>query len=252
MIYSGFAIGVQNIWSKDRSTQEHYLGIVGTELRGLSVEFLRALGCFFVPNNDYLLSYFGRDCLGYEYEIYDFNGNCLLNNCLVIPCYSLMGNVIAWVAYNPLVRVQAFETKDFSRNYYSYPSKIVWDKSKYLFTTPEVYKKALEDGYIILTDGVFDTLSLISYGLHAGSLLGSYINIHNLFYLKFIPKIFVSIDNDQAGLNMYRNIRKFIPHAKSITQGISKDIDDILKTEDRDLFLTKLRVGIENYVSVKF
>ena len=137
-------------------------------------------------------------------------------------------------------------------NYYSYPSKYTFNKKDYLFILPDVYKKALQDGYLILVDGVFDSISFCYYGLNAASLLGSYLNINLAFYLKFIGKIFVAIDNDEAGLKMLHAVQRFIPHAKVIRQGYKKDADDILKTELRNKYISQILAGIEQYTDVFF
>lgn len=252
MIYPRFSEGVSRIWSEDRVSQEHYLTIIAEETRGLPFELFEKLDAFFVPNNNYLIEYFGIECTNYEYEMYDYNQYCLLQGCVVIPCKALNGNIIAWIAYNPSVKMHASETQDYSTNYYSYPSKLIWDKSKYLFTMPDIYKKALEDGYLVLTDGVFDTLSLINYGVNSAALLGSYLTECSTFLLRFIPKVYVSVDNDEAGNKMLRSVQRFIPTAKAIRQGVGKDVDDILKSEHRDSFLEELQISISNNIDLLY
>ena len=103
-----------------------------------------------------------------------------------------------------------------------------------------------------MVDGVFDSISFCYYGLNAASLLGSYLNINLAFYLKFIGKIFVAIDNDEAGLKMLHAVQRFIPHAKVIRQGYKKDADDILKTELRNKYISQILAGIEQYTDVFF
>ena len=167
-------------------------------------------------------------------------------------CYTLTNRIVGWVAYNPLVKLQSVLENNFTMNYYSYPSKYLFNKKDYLFILPSVYEKALKDGYLILVDGVFDCVSFCYYGLNAASLLGSYLSINLVFYLKFIEKIFVAIDNDEAGLKMLHAVQRFIPHAKAIRQGYKKDADDILKTGLRDKYINQILVGIEQYTDVFF
>lgn len=250
MMYPNFSEGVAKIWTNDKASQEKYISLVGEETRGISLETFMKYNCFFVPNNDYLKIHFGNSCSHFEYEIYDMYDNCYLDNCLVFPCYTLNGNPIAWITYNPFLKLKASETQDYSMNYYSYPSKLIWNKNRYLFVLPEVYKKSLEDGYIILTDGVFDSIHLVQEGLNSASLLGSYLTPYSLFYLKFIPKVFVSIDNDVAGNKMYSSVKKLIPHAKMLKQGYTKDIDDFLKIEKSSRYLEDIKTGIANYTNI--
>lgn len=251
MIYPRFSEGIANVWERDRVSQEHYLSIIA-ETRGLPLDLFERCGAIFVPNSSYLVDYFGRDCAKHEYELYDYGLNCLVQGCVLFPCYTFSGNLIAWVVYNPVVKQHATETKDYSQNYYSYPSKLIWDKSRFLFTLPSVYETALRDGYIILTDGVFDTLSLISRGVNAGALLGSYVTPYNSFLLRFIPKVFVSVDNDEAGNKMLRAVKRLLPHAKAVRQGVGKDIDEILQSEHEATFLETLHTGISQNTDILF
>lgn len=252
MMFHGFQDGVKRIWDEDAFSQSYYLSIIGEETRSLPLEIFQRFNAFFVPNNNYLKKFFGNEVTRLDYEIYDSNNNCYLNNCIVFPCYTLSKRIIGWVAYNPLVRVQALQENNFMVNYYSYPSKYIFNKKEYLFVLPDIYKKAMQDGYMILVDGVFDCLSFCYYGLNAASLLGSYLNVNLAFYLKFIEKIFVAIDNDEAGLRMLHAVQRFIPHAKVIKQGYKKDADDILKTELREKYIQSILLGIEQYVDVVF
>lgn len=252
MIFPNFSNGIKRIWEEDEVSQSHYLSIIGEETRNLPLEIFQRFNAFFVPNNDYLKIYFGNEVTRLDYELYDSNGNCCLNNCIVFPCYTLTNRIAGWVAYNPLVKLQSVQENNFMMNYYSYPSKYTFNKKDYLFILPDVYKKALQDGYLILVDGVFDCVSFCYYGLNAASLLGSYLNINLAFYLKFIGKIFVAIDNDEAGLKMLHAVQRFIPHAKVIRQGYKKDADDILKTELRNKYISQILAGIEQYTDVFF
>lgn len=252
MIFPSFYEGIKKIWQEDELSQSHYLSIIGEETRNLPLEIFKKFGAFFVPNNDYLKRYFGNEVTRLDYELYDSNGICSLNNCIVFPCYTLTNRIAGWIAYNPLVKLQSIQENNFMLNYYSYPSKYIFNKKDYLFILPDVYKKALKDGYLILVDGVFDCISFCYYDLNAASLLGSYLNINLAFYLKFIDKIFVAIDNDEAGLRMLRAVQNFIPHAKVIRQGYRKDADDLLKTEFRDKYIQQILVGVEQYTDVLF
>lgn len=250
MMFDGFEEGIQKIWRNDEVSQKHYISVIGEQTRYLPLEAFQRFKAFFVPNDEYLKLYFGTSCAELQYELYGTDMICTVRNCIVFPCYSLSGRVIAWVAYNPFVKLSSIESNDFSRNFYSYPSKYIFQKSKYLFVLPEIYQKALEIGYLILTDGVFDCISFVHYGLCAASLLGSYLNSDTAFYLKFIPRIFVAVDNDDAGLKMLRSVHKYIPHAKAIKQGFCKDSDDILKTQRKEKYIEQIRRGIEQYTNI--
>ena len=80
MIFPNFSNGIKRIWEEDEVSQSHYLSIIGEETRNLPLEIFQRFNAFFVPNNDYLKIYFGNEVTRLDYELYDSNGNCCLNN----------------------------------------------------------------------------------------------------------------------------------------------------------------------------
>lgn len=252
MIFPGFARGIRSIWENDEASQSLYLQNIGEETRKLPLEAFRLFNAFFVPNDRYVSLYFGAECQQLQYEIYRVDGTCTMNNCIVFPFYNLLGQIIGWVSYKPFVRMTALEANSWDVHYYDYPSTRVLSKGHYVFVKPSVYESALQDGYIVITDGVFDTVSHVFNGVHACSLLGSSFTDALAFYFRFIPKIFVSIDNDDAGLSLYRDIQRYFPHARKVRQVIGKDSDDILKSEYKEAYLRELRAGIARDMDVVF
>jgi DNA primase len=90
----------------------------------------------------------------------------------------------------------------------------------------------------------------VHYGFHAAAMLGSYLSAEMAFYLRFVPKIFVSVDNDGAGNKALDSVRRLIPHAKGIRQGVAKDSDDLLKTDHRTRYKSLIQYGISTYSDV--
>ena len=251
-MFSGFLRGISTLYDSDLISQEHYLTVLGEKVRGLPFDIFKKYQAFFVPNNEYLRNMWGEACTPSEYEIYSVDGFCSLNNCIVFPCFLLSSDVVGWVAFDPFVKAKAIETGEYGESYYSYPSKRLFNKSDYLFVLPEVYKKSLHDQYIVVTDGIFDTVSLTHYGVNACSLLGSSLTEKAAFPLQFISRIYVSLDNDEAGLKMLDNVRKLCPSARYIKQGSCNDIDDLLKTDRCSEFISKILSSIEYGLDLTF
>jgi hypothetical protein len=243
----GFDEKVDRLYREDHVSQAHYLSVLGEEVRMISLEVLMKYRCFFVPNDDYLRFWWGESCRNPEYELYDYDGRCVVNNCIVVPCRLLNGSVVGWTAFNPFIKYGEGEG-----SYYFNPSEYLFKRGNYLFCHPDVFKSALSDGYIIVTDGVFDCLSLTGCGLNSCSVLGSSVNARSVFCLKFVDKVYVSIDNDEAGLRLLSGVRRFIPNARFIKQGREKDVDDLLKTEVRDRFVREVLMCVGSGVDVSF
>ena len=231
---------IRGLYREDLVTQEHYLSVLGNMVRELPFDIFKRYSAFFVPNDDYLAVSWGDACRLDEYGLYRQDGMCVVNNCIVFPCQLLNGIQVGWVSFNPFIKAKAMETGEYVDSYYGFPAKRIFDKGNYVFMLPEVYRKALEDGYIIVTDGVFDTVSLTHYGLNSCSLLGSYLSEKASFPLNFIDLIYISVDNDDAGLRMESNIKKLFPKARYIRQGFSKDIDDLLKSGKKDYLVSEI------------
>jgi hypothetical protein len=243
----GLGEKISRLYQEDEVSQTHYLSILGEELRMIDIEVLRRYRCFFVPNDEYLRYWWGESCASPEYELYDMEGQCLVNNCIVVPCVLLNGTFVGWTAFNPFLKYGESESP-----YYLNPSEYLFKRGNYLFCLPEVFKASLKEGYIIVTDGVFDCISLTGCGLNSCSVLGSSVNEKSAFVLRFVKKVYVSIDNDEAGLRLLGSVRKFVPGARYIKQGKEKDVDDILKTDVRLNFVREVRSCIESGVDLNF
>ena len=249
-MYPDFMEKVRSLYKNDLESQKHYLSVLGEGIRNLPFEVFEKYEAFFVPNDDYLRIMWGESCALPEYDIYSYEGFCYLNNCIIFPCKLLNGQVVGWVSFNPFIKMKAMETGEYTDSYYSYPTSRVFHKSDgYIFMHSDVYRKSLVDGYIIITDGVFDTISLTYYGLNACSALGSSLTLKSAFPLRFIDKVYVSMDNDDAGLRFLENIRKVCGNVRYLKQGFSGDIDDILKTSHKsrviDDILQAVSYGID-------
>jgi hypothetical protein len=66
-----------------------------------------------------------------------------------------------------------------------------------------------------------------------------------LFQLRFIDTVFVAEDNDQAGRGLYENLKRKHPRVRYIRQNVTKDADDILKSEFEQLYVTRLWEAIK-------
>ena len=252
MMYAGFGEGVRKIWNIDGKAQAFYLNNIGKDVRNLPLEAFKKYDAFFVPNDRYIGLYFGCECQQLHYGLYYSNGQCTVCNHVVFPFYNLVGQVVGWVSYKPFVHLKSREQNDFTTPYYEYPSALIFNKGRYVFMLPSVYKSALRDGYIVITDGVFDAVNFTHCGINACSVLGSKFNIWLAFYFKFIERVFVSIDNDTAGHKLYRDIQRFIPNARRILQVFGKDADEVLKTCNGEDFLHIVKTGVERNTDIVF
>lgn len=273
-MFSDLEAGLDRIQAEDRLSQENFLKVFisdrylsfveeveGEDINfslnkkfgkdiGMIVNYLLDLKCFFVPNNDYMVRYFGNVCVEPSSGCYDYEGNCLWLGKLVFPIRGAVGVLEGFTAYNPFSRAVKEENELSGENEpvppkYTISSKKIFDRDSHLFI-PNGYRKMIEDGYVIIVDGVFDAAYVGMLGYNSACNLGTYINEKVLFPLSLNSKVFVAHDNDRAGLLLLREIRKAIPKALSISQGVTKDIDDYFKVRGFNDFKSKVDTAVKS------
>lgn len=232
--------GLQKIKETDSKAQNEFIEIICKEVRGMNAEIVHQANAFYVPNDDYMVTMFGEILKNSQYDCYLADGTCRWLNNLVFPITDLAENIVGFAGYNPHNYLKAKETGDKSLNYYGYSNKDLFVKGNYLYCLNGVYKKALDQGYLILTDGLFDCLSLSSYGYLAAALLGSNVNEQILAQLTFIDRVILAYDNDEAGLRLSKFLNRKLRNVVCIKQKHTKDVDDLLKTSYKDNYLAML------------
>jgi len=231
--------GIKNIYENDFKTQEHYLGLICREVRSMRPNILFDLMAFYVPNHDYMSTYFGSEITYSSYDCYDFNGNCKWTGHLVIPIRDIKGNVKGFTGYNPFVTLNKGENAVLNTmSKYKESAKSLMDKSKFGLC-PLGLEKAINDGYVIVTDGVFDALNVADCGFNSFCLLGSALTEELQFCLSFIEYIYVASDNDKAGLDLFNTIKRKFPNVIPIRQSMYKDIDEFIKNH-REAFIEQV------------
>lgn len=225
---------IKNIYNTDMESQEAFMETVCTKVRRMDYKICLKAKAFFVPNNDYIMQHTISDVLNDKFGIYNFEGICLWQSCLVFPIFDVGNSVVGLAGFNPVNYLKAKETKDWSLNYYSYSKKEVMQRGRYIYTLPNMYEQAIQDGYLIIVDGMFDAIHLAGEGYNAASLMGSSITPEIITQLRFIKKIIIISDNDEAGLKFVKTLRKHLKNTVCLFQGETKDIDELLKTERKE------------------
>lgn len=225
--------GVKRVWDEDADSQRKYISVI-QEARQMSDMDFQTLNACFIPNNNYFVHFFGEESRSTQYGCYDERGLCFWNNCLVFPIVNAANQIVSLAGFNPLRYVEAKDTGDKSINYYVYNSKDVFEKGKYLFYIEGTYMDAVKNGFLFLTDGIFDTLSLASEGFSAAALMGSSLTQEILMQLRFIKRVILLVDNDPAGMKLYNSLCRYLNNVELAKQGITKDVDDLLKSSKHD------------------
>lgn len=257
--------GVQHIWATDEEMQLACLESLITQIRGVSdpdivardIESLARIGAFYVPDDYYLVMHFGDSIMKYEYGLYRGN-QCTIAGRLAIPMEFLDGGIYGFIGYsNESDQSQSYEVSDSEISQeiskltgvssedthmeedtpttfikYLYPPQFVMEKARYMFIGRDEYVQALKDGYICITDGIFDKHRLTSMGYNAVSLCGSNLTKWHRYYLSFIPHKIVISDNDSAGIKLARTCKSQLDGCVQLSFPGTKDIDDFLKTKE--------------------
>lgn len=228
--------GIQKAWKEDEASQKAFLQTI-CDARGMRMFDASKYDMLFIPNNEYLSLYCGEIIKNPEYGVYDYDGKCIWDNTLLIPIKDLTGKIAGIGAFNPFNYVQAHETQDWSIIYYYYSGKQFFKKGLFLFCPNDSYRKALDDGYIIVVDGLFDAISLTEAGYNAAALMGSSLTNERVVLLRLIDNIIVIPDNDDAGLELAKNIERKVKGSRVLKQAFDKDVDGALKSENRGIML---------------
>lgn len=219
---------VNKIWDVDGDYQRELVQYIADNIRRMPVDILLDYKCFCVPDDSYL-DYIteGRASLD-RYGLY--NGDrCKYTGRFIIPLYDFMGKVCGFSGYDDGSNLSEGE----HHVKYLYQDKLVFDKERNWLIKPEEYRKAIELGYIVLTDGVFDKLMLTHAGHPSASLLGSNLSAnYHVKYLRPIPKWIVARDQDNAGTDLYNKCKYYNKNTILLDYYSTKDIDDRLKMPD--------------------
>lgn len=231
--------GLKRVWEEDTDSQLQYTSIIAQTRNIKGVDF-KKINSFFIPNDNYMKLYFDPEISNAEYGFYAQDSFCFWNNCLIIPIYNVADKVISVVGFNPFRYVKAKETLDWSLNYYSYASSRIFKKGAFMFYLEGCYQRALDEGYLFITDGVWDTISAQLAGFNAAALMGSTVTPEIAAMLRFVKWVILAIDNDEAGQKLASDIRKIHPRVTVLKQGKTKDLDDLLKSKYRSVAISEL------------
>lgn len=241
-IHNTLTAGIRSVWENDYEEQEMFIKVILEELRGLknedltlTFEYLKNLGAFYIPNDEYLTHHFGEEIKKFEYGLY-VGGLCRIYKSLAMPLRYLDEKLLGFVAYDN--GNDSSDPDNFIK--YQYPAKNVWDKKRYMFIERDELAKAIEDGYIFITDGIFDKIRLQTLGYNAVSLCGSSLTEWHELYLSPIEHKIVLPDNDQAGTSLSRWCQRRLDNCIEFKQGDEWDADDWLKTDEGKLIFNQL------------
>lgn len=238
--------GIKKIYTEDRDMQEHYLDIFAKDVRKLKDAsiFFKA-EAFFVPNNDYMVKYFGQEALNPSYDMYNYDGECVWDNQIVFPIRNVVEKPVGFVGFNPFIKLQrSDENMRTNENYYRYSTSQVFNRGRHLYCPRGVYDKAVRDGYIVLTDGVYDMWGFNEHGINSGCLMGSTISEELLFILRFVDTLFLAQDDDDAGLRVLHELKRHHPNVRYLRHNAGKDADDILKSDKSETYVEAVRKAI--------
>lgn len=238
--------GIRNVYNHDMDSQKHFIDTICSSVRNMPSDIIYKAEGFFIPNGEYLMEYFGPEVRSEEFDFYNYEGECLWQNRLAMPLKDAVGTIKGLVGFDPFRYLEAHETGNWALGYYSYSTKRIFQKGSYFYCVEGTYKKALKDGYVIITDGLFDTLSFTAQGFNSMAALGSSVTHEMVVQLRFIDKVLIAVDNDDAGVEFYNKFCKYLNNVVFIGQSLFKDADDVIKSDYKDVYLQEIRKAINN------
>lgn len=243
-----FNTGYAKLIGDLKSDQMKYLKVIA-EARTMPVDWIEKVKGVFIPNNDYMYFLFGQEI--FQYDCYR-DGQCIWDNALIFPVYGVDEKVAGFAGFFPFKYVD----HEDGEYYYSYSSSSVFQKGKHLYLPNSSIMKAIEDEYLIVVDGLFDAISLSSFGYNVASFMGSKVTAERVMQLRFVKNVLVASDNDKAGITLYTDLKKQLKRVELLPHKETKDIDEVLKSdkslEFRQFLDQKLiSLGVESHFSKK-
>lgn len=229
--------GFTKVYEEDMESQINYITTIAKDVRGMEPASIFDMNGVFIPNAEYMRYYWGPKILEPRYDCYRGIEECNWSNCVIFPIRDILDNIVGIVAFNPINKLMSKENNELKLNAYRHSSKTVFNKGLYFFTKKGVLKRAIEEGYLIIIDGVFDSINCCGNDLLAASTLGSSLSKEQKAILSFIETIYVASDNDEAGLSLARQIKSGHKDVRVMKFNKFKDADNILNSEHKDEFL---------------
>ena len=225
-----FMNGMQKVWDMDGDYQEDLIRLLMSEIRNVPecilddyVKYLKGMHAFMNVNEEYMPTIFGESIRSVEYGVFESEVENRYDGRFMMPLQFLDNTVQGFVGWSPVDNPLEPSIK------YLYPKKEILTKANVLFCTKDIFKKALQDGYLCLTDGLFDSISLNVIGINAASFCGSAITEFHKYALSKIKHKIIVPDNDTAGTKLWNNAKFLMSNVHAIIQAETKDIDDYLK-----------------------
>ena len=203
-----------------RREQELWITQAAQEIRKMPAEELIKREFLYIPNDIYMLHFFGPEIMEYKYGVYR-EESCNLYKRLIFPIRGFNNKVAGLGGWSC-----------DSEWKYVYSPDTLWDKSRYFYISPDDFRDAIDDDYLFIVDGIFDAINLNRIGIHGASLMGSNLSNWHIQYLKMFKYVIVVPDNDNAGVHLVKMLRKARPDVIVLWQGKYKDIDDYIKYTD--------------------
>lgn len=227
----------QRVMEDDEASQRYYLSMIESQ-RHISVDYLLQIGALFIPNNDYIRHYLGdrvKDSIAGLY----YGDTCPWTLFVVIPIRDLSGDIkglVGWDAYNKFKEVSEGAQGLVS---YRVSAKSVFPRERYFLSDIECLKRNFSYRVVLVTDGVFDCVSLNYRDLPAIALLGSSFSPEILYFLGWYSHVYVCADNDKAGLSLFNKLSRALPNVHRIIQHSTKDVEEYLRPDGVDGPTTK-------------
>lgn len=196
------------------------------------VEELATRGAIYTPTDDYIEKAFGAKMKEHFKEFYQNKENELLG-CLAVPIFTLNDTHLGFIQNRPKSQVK-----------YKYPESYISKKSTMLFMLSKSFIKALERGYIILVEGVFDEIFITALDEPGCGINGTTLNIQLASIINLIPNKIVIADNDVAGSRMYATLDKRLKGNIVTIKLPTKDIAEYLTNkQNMDTFKGAIDMG---------
>lgn len=213
---------------------------------------------YFPPGQDLneILEIVDEDSLreaGLVYNKPTTDGNCVVEikhsyfhyHNLVFPYRDVYGNIVGLVGRSLLTEEEIGRIKkDYQVFIPKYKNTDLY-KSQHLFGLHAAKEEIISKGYVILVEGQFDYLSCFEAGIFNVVALGgvSFSNTQFYLLLRYTDRIYLLLDNDEAGRKATPKIIQRFSHQAQIGE-ISlptqfKDIDAYLKSGEDYQILRK-------------
>lgn len=183
----------------------------------LNLSSLKEKDIFLMDTREFIPSSIPQEYFSYPFGMFRLNKTSYFANRLVYPVRDVQGNVMGLCGWDPVDLPKYLDSKNYGYN----------AKKNCMYGMEELPAYYTSKEPVFITEGIVCTNFLRSESLQALALLGSTLSPYVCEIIKrFGDRAVFLMDNDGAGLSVYKTAKYRVPKSQCYVSLVAKDMDD--------------------------